>query len=156
MPSVSVHLRGTDESGPWERSTNPLPGLLRTPSGLVIIEIQGALNIPAVGTIPETDSSGRMKIEDTAIGRLVFPDYSSSCSSDDRRWTKRAYLYVGKHQRLTGEILKLPRPMAVLRRRIACEAGGSGTEPIEEDELEIADIIEWKISFRHRPEPVGA
>ena len=67
---------------------------------------------------------------------------------------KKVYLYVGKHQRLTGEVKKLPKAMAVLRKRNLHgeqdeedEAGG--------EELEIAEIVKWKILFAGRPEPVG-
>lgn len=67
---------------------------------------------------------------------------------------KKVYLYVGKHQRLTGEVKKLPKAMAVIRKRES-----EGEEEAEEEgggeELEIAEIVRWKILFAGRPEPVG-
>lgn len=72
---------------------------------------------------------------------------------------KRVYLYVGQHQRLTGEVKKLPKPLAVIRRR---EIRTDGLENGEvdaaggEDELEIVEIVRWKILFSSRPEPVGS
>lgn len=63
---------------------------------------------------------------------------------------KKVYFYVGQHQRLTGELKKLPKPLAVVRRRDGTDAvQHSGTV---EEELEIADIIKWKIFFGGRPE----
>lgn len=55
-------------------------------------------------------------------------------------------MYVGQHQRLTGEVKKLPRALGVVRRREG--AGG-------EDELEIVEVVRYKIVFSSRPEPVG-
>lgn len=60
---------------------------------------------------------------------------------------KRVFLFVGKHQRLHGEVKKLPKALAVMRRK------QSGDENCEE--LEIVEIVKHKIIFSHRPEPVG-
>lgn len=56
------------------------------------------------------------------------------------------YLYVGKYQRMTGEVKKLPKPLGVVRRRKVDQDG---------DELEVLEVVEWKAIFRERPEPVG-
>ena len=74
---------------------------------------------------------------------------------------KKVYLYVGKHQRLTGEVKKLNKALAVLRRREHVgdedDVGDGGTEQGEMgEELEIAEIVRWKILFAGRPEPVSA
>ncbi len=63
---------------------------------------------------------------------------------------KRVHLYVGQHQRLTGEVKKLPNPVAIIRKRDGGEASAAG------DELEIAEIVYFKVIFSSRPEPVGA
>lgn len=75
----------------------------------------------------------------------MFPDYSS-LNPDDTKWMKRAYLYVGRYQRMTGEVKKLPRPIAVLQKR----AGSS-----EAEELEVVEIVRYKVFFKNRPEPVN-
>jgi chromosome transmission fidelity protein 8 len=65
---------------------------------------------------------------------------------------KKVFLYVGKHQRMTGEVKKLPRAVAVIRRRDI----GKGQEEEDEDaELEIVELVKYKILFATRPEPVG-
>ena len=61
----------------------------------------------------------------------------------------RVHLYVGQHQRLTGEVKKLPNPVAVIRKRDRGEATTDG------DELEIAEMVYFKLIFSSRPEPVG-
>jgi chromosome transmission fidelity protein 8 len=65
---------------------------------------------------------------------------------------KRVYLYVGKHQRLTGEVKKLPKAIAVIQKRKV--QGGDHKEGGRED-LEVVEIIKYKILFSTRPEPVG-
>ncbi|RMY56033.1 hypothetical protein D0864_13704 [Hortaea werneckii] len=88
----------------------------------------------------------------------MFPLYDPRMTKDDTSWHKRVYLYIGKHQRLTGEVKKLLRPIAVLRRKspadgskeCATAGGGSG-----DDDLEVAEIVYYKLLFAYRPEPVG-
>ena len=66
---------------------------------------------------------------------------------------KRVHLYVGQHQRLTGEAKKLPNPVAVIRKRDSREASPEGKG--KGKELEIAEIVYFKLIFSSRPEPVG-
>jgi chromosome transmission fidelity protein 8 len=127
--------------------TNPLPQLLQTPSGLALLELQGTINLPEneQDTSPDgspVDLNGPSF--ETPIGKIMFPDYSSH-NPDDTKWMKRAYLYVGRYQRMTGEVKKLPRPIAVLQKR----AGST------EEELEVVEIVRYKVFFKNRPEPVN-
>lgn len=74
---------------------------------------------------------------------------------DSTKWMKRVYLYAGRYQRMTGEVKKLAKPLAVVRRRErgTIEADRGGEEG--GDELEIVDVIKYKIIFASRPEPVS-
>lgn len=74
----------------------------------------------------------------------MFPDFSL-LNPDDTKWMKRVYLYVGRYQRMTGEVKKLPRPIALLQKR-----PGS-----ENEELEVVEVVRYKIFFKLRPEPVN-
>lgn len=85
----------------------------------------------------------------TPIGKLMFPHYDPTKPAEDLAWQKRVYLYVGKHQRLTGEVKKLAKPIALVRRRVT----DASVEAAEE--LEVAEIVYYKVLFAHRPEPVG-
>jgi chromosome transmission fidelity protein 8 len=133
MPAIVIH---PPDSGRGASATAQvaLPELLQTPSGLAVVEIQGTLNTP------DGDSVA------FPVGKLVFPHYNPDAPKGDQSWQKRVHLYVGKHQRLTGEVKKLAKPLAVMRKR-------EGTT--DEGELEIAEIIYYKLLFAHRPEPVG-
>lgn len=102
---------------------------------------------------PNTEQS---EVHQTPIGRLLFPDYTAS-ESGEGRWMKRVHLYVGRHQRLTGEVKKLPKPMAIFRRGAQTRNGSRTVEGAAalEDDLEITEIVRYKIVFSSRPEPVG-
>jgi chromosome transmission fidelity protein 8 len=131
MPSIPIR---PSASAPTVQAS-PLPNLLQTPSGLALLEIQGTVN----STQKPLDSGA------LGLGKLSFPLYDSSKPQSDTAWQKRVHLYVGKHQRLTGEIKKLPMPVAVLRR----------VEADEGQALEVAEIVYYKLLFMQRPEPVG-
>ena len=137
MPTIPLHTSPSQTA--VAECTNPLPSLLQTPAGLAILEIQGSINLPAASPSATTVS----------IGRLIFPDYSASNSSEDTSWMRRVHLYVGQYQRLTGEVKKLPNPVAVVRKRDSRETTSEGNE------LEIAEIVYFKLIFSSRPEPVG-
>lgn len=145
MPSIPLHP--TSHPPPPTPPENPLPQLLHTPSGLAIIEIQGTINLPQQ---PPTTSSpnAQQRSYETPVGRLVFPD-------GDLKSSKLVYLYIGKHQRLTGEVKELPTPFGVLRRRDSATSGGGAERRWEGEELEILEIVRWKVLFSQRPEPVS-
>ncbi|KAF2839709.1 hypothetical protein M501DRAFT_728279 [Patellaria atrata CBS 101060] len=138
MPTIPLHPR---PSLPVNAPSNHLPPLLQTPTGLAIIEIQG--------TIKASTSSSTLPY--TPIGKLIFPDYSSHNPPSDTTWMKRVYLFVGQHQKLTGEVKALPKPLAVVRKRVVCERG----DLVEGEELEVVEVVRFKIVFSQRPEPVG-
>lgn len=146
MATVVIHSR--KDNGEINLP-NPLPTILQTPSGLAIVEMQGTINLPSRDVEQGEDELSTTlyadQISETAIGRLVFPEYTGK--ADDGSWMKRVYLYVGKHQRLPGEVRKLPKAMAVIRKR----DGGKSIHGA----LEVVEIIKHKIIFSHRPEPVG-
>lgn len=59
---------------------------------------------------------------------------------------KQVYFYVGERQRLAGEVKKLEKPVGVMRKR------ENGTRDVEGGELEILDVVRWKLYFGSRPE----
>lgn len=137
-------------------SENPLPQLLHTPSGLALLELQGTINLPPPPSPVEDEVGSQQGAYETPIGRLVFPDYEPG-EAGGGSWQKRVYLYAGKHQRLTGEVKKLPKAFAVVRRRAPSDANRATMNrgDDEQEELEIVEIVKWKIIFSQRPEPVG-
>nr|XP_001401969.2 sister chromatid cohesion protein Ctf8 [Aspergillus niger CBS 513.88] len=152
MPSIPLYPRA---SNPSARVNNPLPQLLRTPSGLALLELQGTINLPPQDNVENNESSSNPNaapVFETPIGKLMFPDYSPQVTApDDTKWMKRVYLYVGRYQRMTGEVKKLPQPLAVVQRRQK-EPGATADD---REELEIVEIVKYKIYFKSRPEPVN-
>jgi len=151
MSSITLHPRQTqsttthrDQQPP---QPNPLPQLLQTPSGLAILELQGTINLPS----SSADGDGQPGPA-VSIGKLDFPDYVAGSDGAGEDWMRRVYLYVGEHQRLTGEVKKLPRPVAVVRRR---EVAGAAAEDAAPEELQVVDLVRYKLVFSQRPEPVG-
>lgn len=179
MPSIplfppSKRLSSLGPSNYSSHGRNPLPPLLQTPSGLAILEIQGTLNFPT--SVPDeddddadadtemqedqTETHSKKKIIETELGKITFPDYSDISDPESTKWMKRVYLYAGRYQRMTGEVKKLPKPLAIIQRRQQGEqssdadlAHNTNSQP---DELEIVDVIKYKIIFASRPEPVGS
>ncbi|KAL4979152.1 Ctf8-domain-containing protein [Aspergillus desertorum] len=149
MPSIPLYPRASSRDNAY----NPLPQLLQTPSGLALLELQGTINLP-VREIPDTgteftDLESPCSTYETPIGKLMFPDYSPQKARDDTSWFKRAYLYVGRYQRMTGEVKRLPKPLAIIQRR-QTEGGDDAPE-----QLEIVEIVRYKLIFKNRPEPVN-
>ncbi|KAI8947392.1 putative sister chromatid cohesion protein Ctf8 [Xylaria longipes] len=149
--SITLHLRTAVTDAP---SSNPLPKIIQTPSGLAILELQGTINLPQVD-----DNSSEVIGDKLEIGRISFPDYHPETQdASSTAWMKRVHLYVGQHQRLTGELKKLPRAIAVIRKRPGSgpdvEITNSISQSAKED-LELVEIIKYKLMFSHRPEPVG-
>ena len=133
MPRVEIHAPPTTNTS---SHPNPLPSLLHTPAGLALIEIQGTLNVPE----PAPNDPSRQQ-----IGRLEFPLLSPDQDAPaDSAWMKKVYFYVGDRQRLAGEVRELEKPLCVVRKRCG-EDGGNG-------DLEVVDVVKWKIWFGSRPE----
>ncbi|KAK2768477.1 hypothetical protein FQN54_000332 [Arachnomyces sp. PD_36] len=181
MPSVRLHktsLNGINNNTTTTLSSssdkdndstnlphNPFPPLLRTPSGLAVIELQGTISLPETTVDEFNTSSTSSNSTETPVGRLVFPDYSPTNDDPegDTKWMKRVYLYVGQYQRMTGEVKKLPVPWGVVQRRGGGGGGGGGDGDEEgddaegeEEELEIVEVVRHRIIFSSRPEPVGS
>jgi len=150
MPTLPLHLSpapAATEAAP----ANPLPSLLHTPLGLALLELQGTINTP-----PPTAT-----MASTPVGTLTFP-------ADFGPENKRVYMHVGANQRMVGELKKLGTPLGVLRRR-TWRSGGTEDDVVMQEpeenrnagrwdgeELEVAEVIRWKLVFAGRPEPVGS
>jgi chromosome transmission fidelity protein 8 len=141
MPEIPIHIASHRKL----LTENPLPSLLHTPSGLAIIELQATIHFPQTTDISSSE-----------VGKLVFPLYNPDFADpSNTKWMKQVYFYVGKHQRMTGEVKKLAKPFAVIRKRQRGDAMQGIEGEAEEEELEIVDIVRYKILFATRPEPVG-
>ncbi len=151
MPSINLHPPDPARGSTISKHQNPLPQLLQTPSGLAILELQGTINMPSMSSEVTTESTNPT----TTVGRLVFPDYNPNDPTGSTSWMKRVHLYVGRHQRLTGEVKKLLNPLGVIRRKPSDADADADAMESSTEELEIMEIIYYKLLFSSRPEPVG-
>ncbi|KAL8946313.1 MAG: hypothetical protein Q9222_007269 [Ikaeria aurantiellina] len=151
MPTVKLHHPDPNRGSSRDISHNPLPQLLQTPSGLAILELQGTINVPPISD--EHDEETMAVHPPTTVGKIVFPTYRPDDVTESKAWMKQVHLYVGRHQRLTGEVQKLSTPLAVIRRKPNGDITGSSGE--ETEELQVAEIIYYKILFSSRPEPLS-
>ncbi|EXJ54672.1 hypothetical protein A1O7_10013 [Cladophialophora yegresii CBS 114405] len=155
MPAIELLIPSSRTPKP---GSNPLPPLLQTPSGLALLEIQGTIHGPFEGSTPGDENPMTTTRQ---IGRLEFPLYNPQASNEDGKWMKKVYLYVGKHQRLTGEVKKLGEPLAVIQKVDHSIGNGSEAESGvnaskgTQEALEIVEIVKFKVLFSARPEPVG-
>ena len=146
MPAVPLHAPHVSNLS--HTRTNPLPALLDTPLGLALFEIQGSLNIP-----DNTEGPGlRQKIGKVAIPLLDSGEDNASVESQEGPWMKQVYFYVGDRQRLVGEVKRLDKPIGILKKRTAGDQQRQQPQRGEGDELEVVDIIKWKVYFGNRPE----
>lgn len=105
--------------------------VISTPFGLVVIEIQGELNIPST-----THSHESIKLLDInhaiKFGKLFIEDNNSLT------------LYIGNSQRLLGTIETLKTPLGVLKI------------PLDSDQttIDMVDVVKKKLVFRDRPLPI--
>jgi chromosome transmission fidelity protein 8 len=147
MPSIPLHT----SLAPTKPHENPLPALLRTPTGYALLELQGTIHFP-----PPTSSTTT-----TLVGKLVFPLYNPDLNGEeDTKWMKRVYFYIGENQRMTGECKRLPKPIAVVRKRGVDDGGEDRDVDMEggegaQEALEIVEVVRWKVVFSARPEPVS-
>ncbi|KAK9358115.1 putative sister chromatid cohesion protein Ctf8 [Lipomyces starkeyi] len=129
MPSATFAFNmrpATNESSSY------FPQVLRTPTGLALIEIQGTLHT----TQPSSDSTP------SELGKLTFDG-------------KTTWLWIGDHQRMEGSIVDLNPPFGVLRRvtRKQSEMEEENGSP-DGTAVEIVEVIRKKILFTSRPEPI--
>ncbi|KAF2858143.1 hypothetical protein K470DRAFT_221955 [Piedraia hortae CBS 480.64] len=117
MPTISLRSLCPSQATSATLSGS-LPSVIQTKGGLALVEIQGTLHVDS-GSVQETVQEVKGKLE----------------------FGEKVYLSIG-NQRLAGEVKKLNKSIAVVRR-------------CGDNELEIKDIISHKVVFTSRPEPVS-
>lgn len=56
---------------------------------------------------------------------------------------------------MTGEVRKLARPVGMVKRRVGAENIEVQGNATKGEELEIVEVVRYKVVFSSRPEPVG-
>jgi chromosome transmission fidelity protein 8 len=119
---------------------NAIDNVLSTPFGLVLLEIQGELNIPHEVT---TNNLQDFITVDSIHRAVKFGQLKV-----DEKDPKKLTLFVGNSQRLIGDLVKLNPPLAVLKVPI------DKSDLIKNKSIDMIDIIENKLIFKERPLPI--
>lgn len=144
MPMIPLRSPAVNRDG--KAASRVLPPLLHTPSGLAILELQGSV-LAEHGDVQGSTAA-------LPLGKLLFPSADGQDSMNGGDWDgKRVFLFVGKHQRMTGEVKKLAKPLAIVRR--SGPGASADDDAATGDDLEITEVAYFKILFAHRPEPMG-
>lgn len=127
-----------------------LPSVLQTPSGLILVEVQGTIHVGA-HTLVSTEGLGlnsqseNAPAEEKSVRFLGTFDFSQVEK-------KEITLVIDEHQCLRGKITKLKAPLAVLKMDNATRDGDGGTS--DQISIPIMGLIESKVVFSTRPEPI--
>lgn len=139
MPKVHLKLQNLPKNPDVNEK---LPEILRTPSGTVMLEIQGVINVGETPLIRTELDLGPQKrdfsSEEIAIGKIDLNQVTEAGST--------VVLEMGKTQLLRGKVVKLGVPLAILEVSATTENG--------ESELPVLEVITHKAVFSTRPEPV--
>lgn len=99
---------------------------------------------------PQTEEENNTTSIETPIGKIIFPDYSNRSDNNNKNWMKRVYLYIGRYQRMTGEVKELTNPIAIIQKRQSrkrqyryegVEKKGKGKE-VDMDNMDVDDRVE--------------
>lgn len=123
-----------------------VPNILQTPSGLILIEIQGTIHI-GKKALKATDS-----LELDIHGDQNTPSHDLIGTLDFSQLEKdgEVILNVDQHQRLRGKIEKLNPPLAIMRT----DQAKRKVNHSEHVEIPIVDIVRLKVVFATLPEPI--
>lgn len=143
MPKTDVDYANVRRELNLPSKNNPTNScVVSTALGLLILEIQGELNIPL--QIPD-DLRGLDADYVSNFARVdeIYEAVRFGKMEFDQKNPSKVILFVGKSQRLLGSVETLREPLAVLR------------VPSKKDEqMNIVDIVYKKIIFKQRPLPV--
>ncbi|EJS43364.1 ctf8p [Saccharomyces arboricola H-6] len=132
MPSVKI------DATQWQKLTQSQnkQTTVITPLGVTMLEIQGDLELPKdFASLAKKDSKhdGRFSEQD---GQTIIRFGSLQIDGE------RATLFVGKKQRLLGQVTKLDLPMGIMHFNS------------RDNKVELVDVMKYKIIFKDRPLPI--
>lgn len=146
MPSIEIdYSKALDKLDVRKRSPQQQPSeqdgapqFIATPDGVALLEIQGTLNLPTKIT---TDHE-MITIDD--VHKLVK---IGNLEIDGDRLT----LFIGTSQRLLGVVEKIDPPFGLLKfpKLDGEENGGESNQKVE-----MVNIIDKRVVFKHRPLPI--
>lgn len=147
MPTTDIDYSELSEAlNNTESSYVPDSCFISTPFGLLILEIQGELNLPTSAPLDSTGLDPEY-IENFALVDDIYHAVRFGRMEFDSADPSKVVLFIGKSQRLLGSIEKLREPLGILRVSTDAESN-------EGKSMKFMDIIQKKIIFKQRPLPI--
>lgn len=136
-------------------SLEGLPSLLKTPSGLALIELQGRINVGSNSLIASALDLER-DTEDVSCSPAFDSTVTRHLGDVEFVENNEVLLNIGNRQLLRGKIVELKPPLAVLDMQQASMTRTQMSQAKETEKLDIPvlEVIRHQILFNNRPEPV--
>ena len=166
MPTAKIDCSAVHQLLSQEKSNDrnsSSPNLITTPYGLALLEIQGELNLPH--TKPDIPLDQLLPLDQEKMKNFVTVDdiYDAVKFGHlqfDSKDQLKVTLFIGKSQRLIGNVVKLDIPLGVLNIPVNKEVS-SGDGDVEMDidrevnqNIQMIDIVRAKMIFKQRPLPI--
>ncbi|KAI5970286.1 hypothetical protein CANMA_000638 [Candida margitis] len=170
MPTTKINcsavqslLAKDQDTGTFPLSSSSSPSnLITTPYGLALLEIQGELNLPH--TKPDIPLDQLSPLDQEKMRNFVTVDdiYDAVKFGQlhfDTKDDSKVTLFIGKSQRLIGNVVKLDVPLGVLKIPLN-QQKSSRDEDVDmdggetEQEIQMIDIVRAKMIFKQRPLPI--
>lgn len=147
MPTTNIdYSELSNELKPQGGAEVPGGCVVSTPFGLLILEIQGELNLPL--SAPE-DTAGvdQEYLDNFALVDDIYEAVKFGRMEFDSLDSSKVVLFIGKSQRLLGSVEKLREPLGILKVPTNPQSQGPQS-------MKFMDIIHKKIIFKQRPLPI--
>lgn len=140
MPTTDIDY--TELSQALSTPSQYIPGscVVSTPFGLLVLEIQGELNLPPKA--PE-DGVDPVYLANFATVDKIYHAVRFGRMEFDAKDPSKVVLFIGNSQRLLGAVETLREPLGILR-----------VSTNDEKSMKFMDIIHKRVIFKQRPLPI--
>lgn len=140
MPTTDIDYAKASEALNTPGVEVPGSCIVSTPFGLLILEIQGELNLPE--SAPDPDLADPEYMANFARVDEIYEAVKFGKLDFDSADPSKVVLYIGKSQRLLGSVETLREPLGILR------------VSTDTKNMKFMDVIYKKLIFKQRPLPV--
>ncbi|KAI5961700.1 hypothetical protein KGF57_001634 [Candida theae] len=165
MPTAKINCSAVQQLLSQEKckpnsSSSSVPNLITTPYGLALLEIQGELNLPHTKpdiSLDQLSPLDQEKMKNFVTVDDVYDAVKFGHLQFDSKDESRVTLFIGKSQRLIGNVVKLDIPLGVLKVPLRQEIRNEDDDDVDmdaEQEIQMIDIVRAKMIFKQRPLPI--
>ncbi|KAI5964290.1 uncharacterized protein KGF55_002232 [Candida pseudojiufengensis] len=139
---------------------NENKNIISTKYGSTLLEIQGELNLPShkPKDITKLSKEDQEKMSNFITIDNVYDAIKFGHLEFDSKDETKVTLFIGKSQRLIGNLVKLDIPLGILKipkkQPDESKMDIDFEEGEEEENIQMIDIIQAKLIFKQRPLPI--